>query len=214
MTVVWSFRWEHGPTLNKDNVKIIYTKDRWTQQTWISLYGTEKDKIYSGNTLPVPPTNEVKYKVYQILNSPEKLQEKKNFEDLASEAGKKIEELEWGHAKYLEIVKSLKKRETGFSLIFDNLRYEEYEYAIPQLVIDDHLNWIALKQVITNSTSGIKNLEEQAEFKAKSTLNDRAYLLRSITTIIWAVLLLLSSVSTIIFLKKGFFSKQEGGLKS
>jgi hypothetical protein len=77
LIVAWAFRWEHGPTLNKDNVTIIYTKDRRTQHTWVSLYGTEKNKVYSGDILPVHSENEVKYKAYRILNRPEKLQERK-----------------------------------------------------------------------------------------------------------------------------------------
>jgi len=216
LIVAWAFRWEHGPTLNKDNLTIIYTKDRWTQQTWMSLYGTEKNKVYSGDTLPAHSENEVKYRAYQILKSPENVQKRRNYEDLAREAEKNIKQYELGHAKYIDIVDSLQQRENRARLarVFEYLRHEEYEHAIPQKFIDDNLNWIAQNKLITDSKSGIKKLEEQAEAEAKSTLDDRAYLLRSITTIIWAFLLLLSSILAIVLLRKGFFSKQEGEFKS
>lgn len=71
LLVAWFFRWEQGPTTQLGNdLKIVHTKDRWTGQAWIVVYGNEGSKMYSGEMIPVISTQQLEKRKAQILPNP------------------------------------------------------------------------------------------------------------------------------------------------
>lgn len=82
-----TFRWEQGPTQTNKDLKIIYTLDRWTGQTWIKTYGISNGIILGGEMEPITAQKSIDERKMQHLSSSEAIQYK---EDL----NKKIQEYE------------------------------------------------------------------------------------------------------------------------
>lgn len=208
LLIAWFFRWERGPTQTDKSLKIIHSKDRWTGQAWITVYGKGDGRLYSGNEFPVLSPNEVEYRKSQILSSPGEAQKKQELEKGLVEAENIMKEHEWGSAKYLEYADILYQKENpsrfliGLPSLFGNSRYAKYEYGIPQNFINDHLIWLDAMHVKWESNAKLTEQIRQAETQTESELKTWVRQLRTITTVVWAVLLGVATVSTVILYRR------------
>lgn len=213
LLIAWFFRWERGPTQTDKSLKIIHSKDRWTGQAWITVYGKGDGRLYSGDEFPVLSLNEVEYRKSQILSSPGEAQKKQELEKGLVEAEQTMKEHDWGRAKYLEYADILYQRanpspyKIGLPSTFGNKRYKEYEYGIPQNFINDQQIWLDAMHVKWETNAKLYEQIKQAGEQADSELKTWARQLRTIATGVWGGLLAVAAVATI------FLYRREAGQK-
>ncbi len=75
------FRWAEGPLQSLGDYQVIHTKDRWTGQRWIILFGgstqfseghaAEPYPLYSGEWMPYFTQEELDVRMEAVLNRPE-----------------------------------------------------------------------------------------------------------------------------------------------
>ncbi|NLY91767.1 MAG: hypothetical protein GX081_09235 [Firmicutes bacterium] len=81
LLVAGGFRWGEGPLQSLGDYQVLHTKDRWTGQRWIILYGgasrlsaglaTEPYPLYSGEWLPYFTQEELDTQLEAVLSRPE-----------------------------------------------------------------------------------------------------------------------------------------------
>ncbi|HEY8393145.1 MAG TPA: hypothetical protein VIL83_10525 [Capillibacterium sp.] len=75
------FRWAEGPLQSMDDYQVLHTKDRWTGQRWVILYGGSTRlaggsaagpyPLYSGERLPYLPQEELDTRLEAVLSRTE-----------------------------------------------------------------------------------------------------------------------------------------------
>ncbi|MCM1567805.1 MAG: hypothetical protein NC238_18000 [Dehalobacter sp.] len=191
LLVVLILRWDQGPTQTVDAIKVIHIKDRWTGQTWVKLYGSNKGNFYSGEMLPVISPYKLENRKAEILASPEELQKSQHLQKQVEEADKVMQQNYWGHARYFQYIKPLDEQKNlgkygfSFSVATDIKRYPEYEYDIPQKYIDAQINWLNAMDVKQTSNTKLSDQVRYAESRSDSELKTWAWQERKIAIGIW-----------------------------
>lgn len=115
-------------------------RDRWTGQAWTSTYGKDGGILYSGEQNPVPSQNEISYKTSQILNSPEKVQEKQAIEQDIEFYNQEMKNHEEGHKEYVWLVAEQKKQQPTTSYRINGENTPNYITGGELQVLLDRLN--------------------------------------------------------------------------
>jgi len=206
----WFFRWEKGPTQTKDGLTVIYLRDRWTCQSWVKFYGVSGGRLYSGEMRPVVSPNDIANRKLKILNSSETTQRKLDLNKQIDDYNKEKSQHHFAHLTYFELVKKNKEladmkngNRFSFLLPIDEIsRHQEYEQGISENIIYEQDLWIDANEKYNKAKSELANQPKNAEERAESELRTWAWQVRKIATGIWAGLLLLTILITVILLKQ------------
>lgn len=203
LVIAWPFRWEKGPVQSTVESKIVHMRDRWTGQAWLVLYGNIDSQLLSGEMRPVPSQADIARRKERILSSPEQAQKKQELERQLAEYKRIMDTYDEGHRKYYwYVVQECKRRGDLCFLLWDWVRHEEYENAVPREIIEAQKAWVdAYRQVETHIPAKLYQLEREAETTAEAELEYLAWRNRNIATGLWGGLVAFSGlIAAILFI--------------
>lgn len=204
LLIAWFCRWEQGPAQTEKDLKIIYTRDRWTGQAWIKYYGTKSGRLYSGEMEPIPEVNKVEARKIEIISSREYQQSKNDLEHQIIWDYTKIMRLhEQGNNEYINLVREKVLRDWPnenhwMQNYYTNaaIDFGTYNNEIPRDILEHRSSWINAKRGIEENNNKIYNMDIAAGIQAESELKTWAWQERKIVTYIWFALFGLSIVAT------------------
>lgn len=180
------YRWEQGPIQDQGDLQLVHTKDRWTGQSWILLFGGFKEQkadasfpypLYSGERIPHLSVDLSKAKTEEILARPEnqvkvrELEEKIRVEERIRETNRERHDL------YLEMLE-----ENGNSK--RNLNMDEG-------LSSAYLAWKEAEEAIHEYTWQLNSVYTEFEKKMLEEYKQEALKRERIALIIWIILLIL-----------------------
>lgn len=192
------FRWEKGPTQTEDGYCVVHLLDRWTGQSWYSLYGgievkegKEVTPYYSGELIPHPDKESLAVAIDEYLQNKEDIAAKKQaIEEKLAEAKREIESNTEGHLKYLELQEEIRKSRTFFSETASGSGAGGP--TIPTEVIAAHRAWEEAEQRVETLHKELQTLLTEAEAQAVKALREKAVFINRLVTGAWLILLIIS----------------------
>lgn len=184
------FRWEKGPCQEQGVFQVIHTKDYWTGQNWILLYGGFEDypptseqpyPLYSGEWIPHLDRIELAEQMDQMLTRPEYQSEWQEYQERIRELEEVKSSTQAGYERYLQSEES----NVQASAEVDENSYHSYQA------------WLEADQALDQSTWELNTFytklraEMMAEYKTVAQNRER------IVTVVWLGLLLVTFIFSV-----------------
>ncbi len=211
LLAAWPFRWEKGPIqtahVSNGDLKIVHLRDRWTGQAWYSYYGWQGEKVLSGEIYPHFREEVIAKEANLILKGPKGRKKRQDLEAKLAEAVEEKKKHSYGHTQYLRMADQLKARleppyDDPWLAATDPVWQMEAERIvrpnIPPELVEACDAWRKANHLVEELTEQIDKLPEWAQEEAKKQLTQKAYRKRNIATGVWAGLVGIALLASII----------------
>lgn len=177
------WRWEKGPYQEQGDFQVLHTRDRWTGQRWLVVYGGFKeilppadgwpDPQYSGDWIPHLTKAEFEERMEQLLAQPEHKSRWEGFQ---------------GRLRELEEVKSANL--AGYERYLAIMENDSKAAAAEEAVFHAYQAWIQADQEHEQTSWELTAFYAELREKLVAAYKTSALQRKQIATYVWFLLLL------------------------